>query len=118
MTDLLCSTRATLDVAFSLLAWSQFKFLVPKESGQLIDEKTRGKSVERHAWRYMKDNAKSVSVRNRLDLIFKGNEPVLKTLNKDYDLRNDITHNYKKLPAEVRELGDWLAHLEDLVDKF
>ena len=42
----------------------------------------------------------------------------LDDLNKDYEIRNEAAHNYKKLPAEVRDVSAWLDHLEGLVDKF
>ena len=66
----LARLRETLDVAFYLLGWSQFEYLVRQEAKDLIDEKATGDTMDRHAWRYLQDNLKNVSVRRRLDLIF------------------------------------------------
>ncbi len=110
--------RETLDSAFYLLGWAQFEYLVRQEAGDLIDDKSRAQTVERHAWQYLKDNLKSLAVRRRLDLIFHTQPNVRAQLAKDYDLRNDAAHNYKSIPKEAKEISAWLGDLEDLVNKF
>jgi GAF domain-containing protein len=49
--------RETLDVAFYLLGWAQFEYLVRKETEDRIDENAKkARTVERHAWQYLKVN--------------------------------------------------------------
>jgi hypothetical protein len=110
--------RETLDVAFYLLGWSQFEYLVRQAAEETIDEKTGAQTVERHAWIYLKKNLKSLTVRLRLDLIFHGKHAVLAGLLKDYSVRNEAAHNYKLLPKEAKDISAWLRSLEDLVTKF
>jgi hypothetical protein len=110
--------RETLDVAFYLLGWSQFEYLVREEARELIDERATGHTMDRHAWRHLQDNLKNVPVRRRLDLIFHEKPGVRAGLDRDYELRNDVAHNYKKFPTEARDLSGWLAGLEELAEKF
>jgi hypothetical protein len=110
--------RETLDVAFYLLGWSQFEYLVRKAAEETIDEKAGSQTIERHAWIYLRKNLKSLSVRLRLDLIFHGKNTVLAGLLKDYSLRNEAAHDYRLLPKEARDVSAWLRSLEDLVTKF
>ena len=74
--------------------------------------------MDQYAWQELKQNVKGLKVRRRLDLIFHGNPAVRKSLESDYELRNDIAHDYKKLPKEVRDVSAWLQRLEELVTKF
>jgi len=110
--------RKTLDVAFYLLGWSQFEYLVRTATEDLIDEKVPAKTVEHHAWKYLKENLKNLPVRQRLDLIFHDDPAMRKSLDKDYTLRNEAAHNNKSLPKEAKDISAWLKILEDLVDKF
>ncbi len=110
--------RETLDVAFYLLGWSQFEYLVRRETENLIDEKATSQTVDQYAWKELRQNVKGLKVRRRLDLIFHANPSVRKDLESDYELRNDIAHDYKKLPREARDVSTWLQRLEALVDKF
>jgi GAF domain-containing protein len=111
--------RETLDVAFYLLGWAQFEYLVRKETEDRIDEnEKKARTVERHAWKYLKANVKNLKVRLRLDLLFHAQPTVQATLKKDYDVRNDAAHNYKTLPPEAKRISAWLRSLEDLVDRF
>lgn len=107
-----------LDVAFYLLGWAQFEYLVRTESKDVIENNARSKLVEKHAWSYLLENVKDFSVRKRLDLIFHERPDVSKQLNKDYTVRNDAAHNYKNIPKEAKDVSQWLQHLEDLVDHF
>ena len=110
--------RETLNVAFYLLGWAQFEYLVRKGAENLIDDKAKSQTIDRHAWRYLKENVKNISVRNRLDLIFH-DQPAIRTgLYKDYERRNEAAHDNKLLPREAKDLSVWLENLEELVEKF
>lgn len=110
--------RQTLNVAFYLLGWGQFEYLVRKEAEERIEEKSRAHTVDGVAWRQLLETVKGIPVRRRLDLIFHGNQAVLNSLNKEYTVRNDAAHDYKLLPKEAKDVSVWLKELEDLVDKF
>lgn len=110
--------RETLDVAFYLLGWGQFEYLVRKEAEECIDDKARAHTVDGHAWRFLKENVKSFSVRGRLDLIFHDNHAARASLDKEYKVRNEAAHDYKLLPKEAKDVSIWLRELEELVDKF
>jgi len=110
--------RETLEVAFYLLGWSQFEYLVREEMKAIVEQKARAHTVDGHAWKYLLDNAKDIPVRRRLDVIFHADAAVRGTLDKDYSVRNEAAHNYKKLPSEAKNIADWLAKLELLVSKF
>jgi hypothetical protein len=110
--------RQTLDVAFYLLGWGQFEYLVRKKAEERIEGNSRARTLEGHAWRYLKENVKNFPVRRRLDLIFHANLSVLGSLNKEYTVRNNAAHDYKLLPREAKDISIWLSELEDLVDKF
>jgi len=110
--------REALQVAFYLLGWAQFEYLVRQQVKELLEEKVRAKSVEVHAWHYLQENVKGLSVRKRLDLIFHSDPKTRDSLDKDYELRNEAVHNYKHLPAGARDISKWLEALEQLVDGF
>ncbi|MBU9579031.1 hypothetical protein KTE26_11355 [Ralstonia mannitolilytica] len=110
--------QEALDVAFYLLGWAQFEYLVREESKETILEKASTKGVEKHAWEYLKASLKEFPVRKRLDLIFHSKPEIRAKLDADYTVRNEAAHNYKNLPAEARDVSQWLLKLEELVDKF
>jgi hypothetical protein len=110
--------RETLNVAFYLLGWSQFEYLVCKEAEERVEDNARSHTVDGLAWRYMKENVKGIPVRRRLDLIFHGNHKVIALLNREYTVRNEAAHDYKRLPPEAKDLSLWLDGLEHLVSKF
>lgn len=110
--------QSAVDVAFYLLGWAQFEYLSRKEAEDRIETEARAKTVHGGAWRYVLEHIRAFSVRRKLEVIFFGNQPTLNQLYRDYDLRNEVAHNYKKLPAEVSDISTWLEHLEDLVGKF
>ncbi|HTE76285.1 MAG TPA: hypothetical protein VK653_06030 [Xanthobacteraceae bacterium] len=110
--------RQTLDVAFYLLGWGQFEYLVRKEAEDRIDDNARAHTVDGHAWRYLKEKVKTIPMRTRLDLIFHAMPPIRASLQREYNVRNEAAHDYKMLPKEARDISAWLAGLEDLVDKF
>jgi hypothetical protein len=110
--------RETLDMAFYLLGWAQFEYLVRRETENRIKGMARVQTIERHAWQYLQRNLKSFSVRSRLDLVFHNNDAVRAALDKDYELRNEAAHDYKFLPKEAKDISAWLEDLEGYVDKF
>lgn len=110
--------QSAVNVAFYLLGWAQFEYLLRKEAEERIEADARAKTVHGISWRYVLDNIKAFSLRKKLEVIFFTDRTTLDSINKDYDLRNEAAHNYKKLPAEVRDISAWLDHLESLVDKF
>ena len=110
--------RQTLDVAFYLLGWGQFEHLIRKEAEDRIDSSARTNTVDGHAWRYLKENVKSVSVRRRLDLIFHEDPNTRSTLDREYTVRNEAAHDYKLLPREASDVSVWLTKLEGLINKF
>ena len=110
--------RETLDVAFYLLGWAQFEYLVREESIEIVREKARTKLLDQYAWKYLQEGIKAYPVRKRLELIFHLNQDIRNELNKDYTIRNEAAHNYKSLPGEAKDISSWLQSLEELVDKF
>lgn len=107
-----------MKVAFYLLGWAQFEYLVRKETEDRVDELARLQTIERHAWQYLKQNIRNFSVRNRLNLIFHVDTTVRAELDRNYDIRNDAAHDYKLLPKEAKDISAWLGGLEELVEKF
>lgn len=110
--------RKTLDNAFYLLGWSQFEYLVRREGDSLITDKAKAQTIDRHAWRYLKENLRNVPIRRRLDLIFHANQEIREQLDKDYDLRNGVAHNNEPIPQEARDISAWIQRLDELVDSF
>jgi len=108
----------TLDAAFYLLGWAQFEHLVRTETNSIIEEQARAQTIGKYAWDYMKQHLADVPVRRRLDLLFHSKPVARNKLHKNYDIRNDITHEYKPLPPEAKDISAWLEHLQDLVDNF
>lgn len=108
--------RQSLDTSFYLLAWAQFEYLVREETNEIVSNQARTHTLDKHAWNYLKDNLKSMTVRQRLDIIFHGNHKTLETLKKRYDVRNDAAHDYKNLPSEARDVSEWIRELEELID--
>jgi hypothetical protein len=109
--------RRILDVAFYLLGWGQFEYLVRQEAAELIDGKANAQTVERHAWAFLKQSLKGFPIRRQLDMIFHTNHTVRSRLQKDYSVRNEAAHDYK-LPPEAKDISAWLQSLEDLIDNF
>jgi hypothetical protein len=110
--------RETLKVAFYLLGWGQFEYLVRTKTKEVIEEHARSKTVDGHAWRSLQQNVKGVKVRKQLDIIFHGNQRLRDSLDDDYDVRNDAAHNYKNLPADAQDIEAWLVSLEEIISQF
>jgi hypothetical protein len=109
--------RVSLDIAFYLLGWAQFEYLVRQEANEMIKEKARGKTIDGKAWQFLEENIKTIPVRRRLDMIFHGDQATRDQLHKDYTVRSEAAHDYK-MPKEARDVSDWLQVLETLVGKF
>lgn len=110
--------QSAVNVAFYLLGWAQFEYLARKEAEDRIEAQARAKTVHGGAWRFVLENVRNFSLRRKLEVIFFGDRATFNQLRKDYDIRNEAAHNYKKLPAEVSDVSAWLGHLESLVEKF
>jgi len=110
--------RKTLDIAFYLLGWAQFEHQVKKQIQDVISEKARTRSVDRHAWSYLKQNVRSIPLRSQLDIVFHSNQAAQASLKKDYECRNELAHNNADLPRDAADLAMWLSHLQSLVDRF
>lgn len=110
--------REALNVAFYLLGWSQFEHLVREEASAEVDRRATTHLLERHAWEFMRDNIKTLTVRKRLALIFHNDRATRLSLDRDYTVRNEAAHNYKQLPNDAKDVSTWIAKLEGLVDKF
>lgn len=110
--------REALQAAFYLLGFGQFEHLVKAHTKTVIEQHASGKKIDGYAWRHFKQNLNGVSLRAQLDVIFHGNDSLKKTLNKNYDIRNEVAHNYRSLPPEARSISGWLNDLEKVVDEF
>jgi len=110
--------QKALDVAFYLLGWAQFEYLVRQESKGIVAQNSTSKKLERYAWKYLEENLKEYPVRKRLDLIFHENPRIRGELDKDYTVRNDAAHDYKHLPPNAVEVSEWLEKLMSIVDDF
>lgn len=110
--------QKTLDVAFYLLGWAQFEYLIRQESKEIVEQNSTSKKLEQYAWKYLQDNLKDYPVRKRLDLIFHEKPQIRKSLDKDYTIRNDAAHDYKHLPPSAADVSEWLQHLVNIVDDF
>jgi hypothetical protein len=110
--------RETLDGAFYLLGWAQFEYLVRQETEDRVKELARAQTIDGHAWSYVRENVKNIKVRLRLDLIFHSNPTVRAGLEKDYERRNGVAHDYKLIPREAKDISAWIESLEDLVERF
>lgn len=110
--------QEAVDAAFYLLGWSQFEYITRKEAEKRIEIEAAAKTIHGAAWRYIRQNMGNFSLRRKLEVIFQADPATLSTLNKDYDVRNEAAHNYKRLPPEARDVSAWLEGLERLVDRY
>ncbi|MGH1575500.1 hypothetical protein ACRAWG_38885 (plasmid) [Methylobacterium sp. P31] len=112
------AAQEAVDASFYLLGWGQFEYLTRREAEQRVDAEARAKTIHGAAWRYVKKNFSSFSLRRKLEVIFHADQATLATLNEDYERRNETAHDYKKLPPEARDISAWLEGLEQLVDRY
>lgn len=110
--------RKWLDTAFYLLAWGNFEYPTRKQAEGVIVDEARSRGRVRHAWSFLLDRIKDYPVRKQLELVFHGRDDVIRTLNKQYTVRNDAAHDYKKLPPEAKDLPRVIGEWESLVDRF
>jgi hypothetical protein len=110
--------QAAVDVAFYLLGWGHFEYLTRKAAEDRMKGEARGRTVHGTAWRFVLENIKRFSVRDKLEVVFHARPAQLKKLKGDYEVRNEAARNYKTLPPEVGDISAWLEHLEDLVNNF
>lgn len=106
--------RAIVDIAFYVLAFGQFEYLVKKEATDIIDENAALKTLAGRAWKIVQQKG-DVPLRKMLDLIYHADQKVLNSLNKSYSIRNDAVHGNQMLPTEVKDVALFIQHLEDLV---
>jgi hypothetical protein len=109
--------RRTMNVAFYLLGWAQFEFLMRREADSRIKSSARGHTLDAQAWKYLQENIKNVSIRQRLDILFHSDPKLRGSLHDDYTVRNDAAHDYK-LPTEAGDVAAWLQSLEDIIKSF
>ncbi|MCJ2093980.1 MULTISPECIES: hypothetical protein [unclassified Methylobacterium] len=112
------AAQEAVDTAFYLLGWGQFEYLTRREAERRVDEQAKAKTIHGAAWRYVKQNIKSFSLRKKLEVIFHADQATLASLEEDYERRNETAHDYKKLPKEARDISAWLKELEQLVDRY
>ena len=86
------------------------------EANDLIDDKVRAHTVERHAWQFLKDTLKALPVRRRLDLAFHAAPAIRSQLDRYYELQvlratgttSYAAQHYKSIPQEARKnLAAW-----------
>ncbi len=70
----------------------------------------------KHAWFFLLERIKDYPVRKQLDLVFHGRDDVIKTLNRQYTVRNEAAHDHRKLPPEAKDLPGLIGEWEKLVD--
>ena len=110
--------RKWLDTAFYLLAWGNFEYLTRKQAEAVATEGARSHGRVKHAWSFLQERIKDYSVRKQLDLVFHTSDDVIRTLNKQYTVRNESAHDYRKLPPETKDLPGLIGEWERLVDRF
>ena len=107
-----------LDVAFYLLAWGQFEYLVKNEVKDRVSGGARAKGLLGFPWRLLNQNIRQMTISQMLELIFIADQQTLEKLQKDYGVRNASTHDYRMLPTPKVRVSEWIAELEDHVQKF
>jgi hypothetical protein len=107
--------RAIVEIAFYVLAFGQFEYLVKREATGIIDENAALKTLDGRAWKIVQQKG-DVSLRKLLDLIYHADQKVLKSLNESYTIRNDSVHGNQMLPKEAKDVALFIQQLEVLVD--
>lgn len=105
-----------LNRAFYLIGWGQFEFLVNERFKQEAEQKAAVRNVDGLAWKYLRDNPRGIAMRQRLDVVLHAKPAVRDKLKGDYDVRNEVAHNNKPLPADAQDLDAWLRDLEEIVN--
>ena len=107
--------RAIVEIAFYVLAFGQFEYLVKREATGIIDQNAELKTLEGRAWKIVQQKG-DVPLRKLLDLIYHADQKVLKSLNESYTIRNDSVHGNQMLPKEGKDVALFIQQLEELVD--
>ena len=107
--------RAIVEIAFYVLAFGQFEYLVKREANGIIDENAALKTLDGRAWKIVQQKG-DVSLRKLLDLIYHTDQKVLKSLNDSYTIRNDSVHGNQMLPKEAKDVALFVQQLEELVE--
>lgn len=111
------SYRAIVEIAFYILAFGQFEYLVKREANGIIDVNAALKTLDGRAWKILQQKG-DVPLRKLLDLIYHADPKVLKSLNDSYTIRNDSVHSNQVLPKEAKDVKLFIQELEELVDNF
>lgn len=109
--------RAIVDIAFYVLAFGQFEYLVKREGNGIIDENAALKTLDGRAWKIVQQKG-DVPLRKMLDLIYHADHKLLNSLNESYSIRNDSVHGNQMLPKEAKDVALFIQHLEELVADF
>lgn len=107
-----------LDVAFYLMAWGQFEYLIKNEVKDRVADNARAKGLPGFPWKLLNQNIKQMTIRQMLELIFIADQRTREKLEKDYGVRNASTHDYRMLPTPRVRVSEWIAELEEYVEKF
>jgi len=106
--------RAIVEIAFYVLAFGQFEYLVKREAIGIIEENAALKTLDGRAWKIVHQKG-DVPLRKMLELIYHSNQKVLKSLNESYSIRNDSVHGNQLLPKEAKDVTLFIQQLEELV---
>jgi len=109
--------RAIVEIAFYVLAFGQFEYLVKREANGIIDQNAALKTLDGRAWEILQQKG-DVPLRKLLELIFHTDQKLLKSLNDSYSIRNDCVHGNQLLPKEAKDVGYFIQGLEELVENF
>lgn len=109
------SFRSTVDIAFYILAFGQFEYLVKREAKDLIEGFARQKTIDGRAWKILEQRG-DMSLRKMLEIIYHGKPDFLRSLNESYDIRNDSVHGNKSLPKEAKDVEIFIQKLVELAD--
>ncbi len=107
--------RAIAEIAFYVLAFGQFEYLVKREATGIIDANAALKTLDGRAWKIVQQRG-DVPLRKLLDLIYHADQKVLKSLNESYTIRNDSVHGNQMLPKEAKDVSLFIQQLGELVD--
>lgn len=111
----LASFRDTVDIAFYILSFGQFEYLVKREARDLIEGYARQNTLDGRAWKILEQRG-DMPLRKMLEIIYHGKPEFLKSLNESYDIRNDSVHGNKSLPKEAKDVEIFIQKLLDLAD--
>lgn len=109
--------RKIVEVAFYILAFGQFEYLVKKEANGIINAKAGLNTLDGVAWTILKQKG-DVPLRKMLEIIYHADPKKLNSLNDAYTIRNDSVHNNAKLPKEAKDIELFILGLEELVADF